>query len=93
MTFLTHQFENSLYMLIFILIAIVTNIIFMNFIIAEVGASYNKVCKTLNIKLLQERGSMINEAQDMLRARFGEKKIHGWKHLFPNYLIKREEDV
>jgi len=64
----------------------------MNFIIAEVGASYSSVVETLHVKLLQERGNMINESEDMLRARYGDKKIQGWKHMFPNYIIKRELD-
>lgn len=47
----------------------------MNFIIAEVSASYEKVMNTIHITLLQERGNMINESEDMIRARYGDKKI------------------
>jgi hypothetical protein len=47
---------------------------------------------TLHVKLLQERGELINEAEDIMRTRFSENKIVEWKHLFPKYLIKRELD-
>ena len=46
----------------------------------------------MNVLLLKQRGLMINEAEDMLRARFGEKKVRSWEHLFPKYLITREID-
>jgi hypothetical protein len=69
-----------------------TCIIFMNFIIAEVSASYQGVKDFLHVKLLKERGDLINEAEDMIRYRFSEDAVHRWKHLFPKYIIKRELD-
>lgn len=84
-------FQNSIFFIFFVLATTITNIIFMNFIIAEVSNSYAVVKETLHYKLLQERGLMINEAEDILRSRFGEKVI-GWKHIFPRYIIKRELD-
>jgi hypothetical protein len=64
----------------------------MNFIIAEVSASYQGVKDFLHVKLLQERGELINEAEDIMRTRFSESKVVEWRHLFPKYLIKRELD-
>lgn len=54
--------ENTLFWLIWLFGFIMLNIIFRNFIIAEVGASYNKVISTLQVKLMQERGDMISES-------------------------------
>jgi hypothetical protein len=61
--------------IVWLLTTVIVNIIFMNFIIAEVSASYEKVMNTIHITLLQERGNMINESEDMIRARYGDKKI------------------
>lgn len=77
------QFENQIFLFIFIISIVITNIIFMNFIIAEVSSSYQSVMDHLDITLLRERGGLINESQDILRARFGNKRINGWNHLFP----------
>jgi hypothetical protein len=85
-----NPFENQSYMFIIILTIVVTNIIFMNFIIAEVSSSYQSVMDTLDVTLLRERGLLINESQNILKARFGEERIGNWKHLFPMYIIKRE---
>lgn len=65
-----NYFENIVFWFIWLMSTIICNIIFMNFIIAEVGASYSTVMETLHVKLLQERGDMINESEDMLRARY-----------------------
>jgi hypothetical protein len=86
------SYQNSLYWVVYFLSTFLTCIIFMNFIIAEVSASYQNVKDTLHVKLLQERGSLINEAEDIMRSRFSESKVKEWKHLFPKYIITRELD-
>ena len=73
------------------MIVIITCIVFLNFIIAEVSASYQTIKDTLEVKILQERGMMINESEDLLRARFG-NRIQSWRHLFPQYIITRDLD-
>jgi uncharacterized membrane protein len=85
-------FVNQFYWTMFIIICTITCIIFMNFIIAEVGASYTSVKDTLHYKLLQERGELINEAEDILRSRYHNSRIVKWVHLFPRYIITRELD-
>jgi len=85
-------FQNHLYWIVYFFAMFLTCIIFMNFIIAEVSASYQGVKDFLHVKLLQEQGELINEAEDILRIRFKEKKVNTWDHLFPKYLIKRELD-
>jgi hypothetical protein len=91
-TYLVEDYKNYLYWLVYFLGTFLTCIIFMNFIIAEVSASYQNVKDTLEVELLKERGSMINEAEDILRSRFSDTKAEEWRHIFPRYIIKRELD-
>ena len=81
-----------MYWFFWCLIVTVTSIVFLNFIIAEVGASYSNVKGQVDVFVMQERGTLINESEDMLRARFG-TDIVTWNHLFPKYIIAREEDI
>jgi hypothetical protein len=46
------QVDNALYWIMFIIICLITCIIFLNFIIAEVSASYEKVKDTLHVRLM-----------------------------------------
>jgi len=82
---------NTLYFISWLLILTVFCIVFLNFIIAEVSNSYQNVKDSLETTILQERGTLINESEDMLRARFGQE-IATWEHFFPKYLITRELD-
>lgn len=59
-------FENILFWMTWILILLLTCIVFLNFIIAEVSASYNKVTLSLHGLFLQERAQLIKESEDML---------------------------
>jgi len=63
--------QNGMYWFFWCLIVTVTCVVFMNFIIAEVGNSYNVVKEQVDVYVTQERGMLINESEDMLRARFG----------------------
>ena len=76
--------------MIFVLVVGVTCIIFLNFIIAEVSNSYQTVKDRIDVLIYQERAMLINEAEDMLKARFGVSKLREWTHLFPKYIISRE---
>ena len=42
--------------------------------------------------MLQEKALLVAEAEDMLRARFGGDKMREWNHLFPQYIISREQE-
>ena len=86
------DFQNGLFWFFWCLIVTVNCIVFLNFIIAEVGASYSNVKLNVDLFVKQEKGTLINESEDMLRARFGASTISQWNHLFPKYLIIREED-
>ena len=59
------QMENIIFWLVWLLITIVTAIIFLNFIVAEASASYAKVTDTLELVIWQEQASLILEAEDM----------------------------
>lgn len=71
---------------------IVLQIVLFNFIISEVNNSYAKVKESLASKLMQEKGMLICEAEDMLRSRFSTLHVTKWNHLFPKYLIMRQLD-
>ena len=62
--------ENHLYWILWFMVLVVTNIIFLNFIIAEASASYEKVKENLDAMIFKERASLIAEAEDMLFSRF-----------------------
>jgi len=61
--------ETWLFWLVWVLAVIVTNIIFLNFVVAEASASYTKVTDTLQAVIWQERASMIHEAESMTRKK------------------------
>ena len=48
----------------------VTNIVFLNFIVAEACASYSKVVDSLDQVIQKEMGSMIDEADEMIPGYF-----------------------
>ena len=81
------DYENIIYMFCWALIVVVNCIVFLNFIIAEAGNSYNKVMEALNAMILKERASMIEEAELMTPKRFKTKKST------PQYIIIREMDM
>ena len=62
--YLTFQ-ENILFWLTFLITAIFSNIIFLNFIIAEASASYEKVSAQLQEFINKDRASLISESESM----------------------------
>lgn len=83
-----HPTENYMYWGVWLTIVLMTNIVFLNFIIAEVSASYNKVRDKLEGLEGQERMNLIKESEVMLDVRV----IKQNKKMFPKYLISREID-
>lgn len=65
-----HKYENWIYWVIWFIIVIITCIIFLNFIIAEASASYEKVAAQLEPTILSEKASLICEADDMTVERY-----------------------
>jgi hypothetical protein len=82
---LLDPFQNIIFWLVWYCITIMTCIIFLNFIIAEVSSSYESVKSEVQGLILKERALMIKESEDMMPDR--QKKN---EKLFPRYLIMRE---
>ena len=61
-----------------------TCVVFLNFIIAEVGSSYNAVKNEIEGMILKERALLIKESEDMMNSAL---KLN--RKLFPKYLIIR----
>ena len=57
--------ENWIFWIIWLLAVIITNVVFLNFIVAEASASYAKVTETLEAIIQREKAAMIGEAQSM----------------------------
>jgi hypothetical protein len=85
---LMEPFQNYLFWISWILIVTVMFVVILNFIIAEVTNSYEIITEKIQPIIVKERGSLINEAQSMFKAIYGEKPKE-WKKLFPTYIIKR----
>ena len=77
------RYENHIFWLMWLLITIVTSIIFLNFIVAEASASYLKVTQTLELVIWKESASLILESESMI------KKKDKTQEAFPKALIVR----
>jgi len=69
------QAENYVYWIMWVLIILITCIIFLNFIIAEASASYEKVSEFLELYILAEKAALIQVAEEM-QPRFFQKEEH-----------------
>lgn len=78
--------ENIIFWLCWVIIVIVTCIVFLNFIIAEAGHSYEIVNEFLDSFIAKDKTNLIAEAEDMMPQRFKTKQ------LFPKYIIIRCTD-
>jgi hypothetical protein len=81
--YLLSSTENIIYWFVWAIIVVVTCIIFLNFIIAEASASYEKVASDLEAYIMKEKALLIQEAELMMPAAL--KNIDK----FPTYLIVR----
>ena len=76
-----------MFWIVWLALVIMTNIIFLNFLIAEASNSYNKVKCNINAMVNKNKASLCAEAELMIPDRFkGEK----W---FPKYLVIRKIDI
>lgn len=76
-------YEGMLYWLLFVIVLVMSNIIFLNFIIAEASESYARVMERLDAQIQLERANMINECEQMAPPLM---KNEG---RFPRYIIMR----
>ena len=67
----------------FFVVLVSTNIVFLNFVIAEAGNSYNRVKTSLKEFNLKESAQLIDEAEHMIPVAFRSQK------LYPKYIIYR----
>ena len=68
-TYLTQQ-ENTIYWIIWLMVVVLTCIVFLNFIIAEASASYEKVKYNLVAMINKEKASLVAEAEGMYLDRW-----------------------
>lgn len=80
---LNNTAENYAYWILWTITLIMTNIIFLNFIIAEASNSYSKVMETLEQQKRRERSNMINESEYMA------PKCLKNDLRFPRYIVSR----
>ena len=78
--------ENYIFWFMFFAILVLTNIIFLNFVIAEAGNSYSIVSEQLDQFILKEKSIMIDEAETMFPKRFRQPS------LYPKYIVIRRTD-
>lgn len=78
--------ENIIYWFVFIMIVVITCIIFLNFIIAEASASYLKVSNDLFAFQMKEKAGLIYEAELMMPSAIKNKER------FPKYIIVRQKE-
>jgi len=81
------QNENILYWCIWVLVVTITCIIFLNFIIAEASASYQKVKDDLEPLIYKSKANLIKEAEMIMPD--GIKN----ENLFPRFIIIRSVDM
>ena len=82
-TMLNGKAENIMYWCLWTITLVMTNIVFLNFIIAEASESYAKVKETLDESKNKGTADMINESESMLPRAFINKER------FPRYIISR----
>lgn len=70
-----------------VIIVLITNIVFLNFVISEVANSYNEVQSFVHQLIAQERTSLIQECEEML-----DEKLTSDNQRFPKYLVLRERE-
>ena len=83
-----NAFEKNMFWIFWVLIVVLTCLVFLNFIIAEVSMSYQKVVDSVDELVLKEKANLINESEDMLS-----NKYLNVPYCFPRYLIIREKDI
>ena len=79
--------ENWLYWITWLMVVVITCIIFLNFIIAEASASYQKVKDDLLPLINKSKGALIVEAEQMIPDKYKSKD------LFPRFVIIRSADM
>ena len=77
------QEVNVMFWFFWFAIVLTLNIIFLNFIIAEAGASYNEIKECIDENVRREKCYLIAEAEDMVPLLFKKRSE------YPKYIISR----
>lgn len=77
---------NIIFWFLWFIIVVITNIVFLNFIIAEASASYETVKERLDEMIFKERTDLITESEDMTPDSIKSP------NLFPKYIVIRTID-
>jgi len=83
--FLSEQL-NILFWIVWVIIVFIMCIIFLNFIIAEASASYDKVSSNIDYFLLLQKVNLIYESEEMMPRSL---RTEG---RFPKYIVAREKE-
>ena len=75
--------ENIIFWISWFITLIITNIIFLNFIVAEASAIYSVVSESLENYIQQQRADLVSESETLIPNWSKKEK---W---FPKYLIQR----
>lgn len=78
--------NNIVFWILWVLILYITCIIFLNFIIAEACASYERVSVNIENYLQYQKATLIHESEDMLWPGLGHENN------FPKYLVVRQTE-
>lgn len=70
------------------LMVFISSLIFLNFIIAEVGNSYNKCKDCIDPTIYKERAHLVAEAEDLFTARSKQSDTRR----FPTYIVVRQAE-
>lgn len=80
--------QHILFWITWLIMVIFSSLIFLNFIIAEVSSSYNKVKVNIDSLIYKERAALISEVEDITSKRTKRKN----KKMFPKFIVVREQE-
>ena len=80
--------ESGVYWIVWTLVFMLGCLIFLNFIIAEVGESYAQVSERIDSLIWRERATMVKEVEDFLSEGYKRRR----KQDFPKYVVVREAE-
>jgi hypothetical protein len=78
--------EHFLFWIVWFVAVVLSSLVFLNFIIAEVSNSYTVVKENVDALIYKERAGLIDEAEDLLP----ESRKQSDKNKFPKYIVSRD---
>lgn len=84
-TYLTPA-ENVIFWIAFMAIFLMNSLVFLNFVISEIGATYEKTRSQIEGLVMKDKADLITEAQDMTMVFMNQYKM-------PKYIIVRQADT